>query len=262
MMTYIFIQHSVQIYEQVMSVIRHLYCISAVRVVGLICDGASEHSKFFRMVLDGVSTQDRTRPIFLHHPCDKNTKIFAIPDIPHITKKGRGSLFRSGDNSWSTRRMLYGKEGDTIHDGDLMTWDPIVWIHENRNKKNEAGQERCKCYYIYYRTVFILFFYYIFMFVHIVFRRCRKMTDSVVYPTSLELLRVKLAAAIFSPAVRDLINVYKDDISRALHIADLDPLNTYLNHFWELLQLNNSVRVCSSSSTCLSLICVYVCMCS
>ena len=75
------------------------------------------------------------------------------------------------------------------------------------------------------------------------FRRCRKLTDPVVYPTNLELLRVKLAAAIFSPDVRDLIEIYKDDISRALHIADLDPLKMYLNHFWELLQLNNSVSV-------------------
>lgn len=224
-----------------MNVIRHLYCISAVRVVGVICDGASEHSKFFRMILDGVSTEDPTRPVFFPHPCDRSTKIFAISDAPHITKKGRGSLYRSGERPWSTRRMLWGKPGDTIHDGDLLTWDPFVFVHEERNKKNEAGQQRCECFDITFSHVS---YFIIMLFVNVVFRRCRKMTDSVVYPTSLELLRVKLAAVIFSPAVRDLIDVYKDDISRALHIADLDPLKTYLNHFWELLQLNNSVRAC------------------
>ena len=129
-----------------MNVIRHLYCISALRVVGLICDGASEHSKFFRTILDGVSTEDASRTISFEHPCDSSTIIFAISDVPHITKKGRGSLFRSGTNSWSTRRMLWGKTGDTVHDGDLMTWDPFVWVHEERNKKNAAGQQRCKCF--------------------------------------------------------------------------------------------------------------------
>ena len=58
------------------------------------------------------------------------------------------------------------------------------------------------------------------------FRRCRKLTDPAVYPAPLELLRVNLAAAIFSPDVRDLIDVYKDDICRALRISDLDPLHT------------------------------------
>ena len=144
--SYIFCSPSTQIYEQVMNVIRHLYCISALRVVGLICDGASEHSKFFRTILDGVSTEDASRTISFEHPCDSSTIIFAISDVPHITKKGRGSLFRSGTNSWSTRRMLWGKTGDTVHDGDLMTWDPFVWVHEERNKKNAAGQQRCKCF--------------------------------------------------------------------------------------------------------------------
>ena len=73
------------------------------------------------------------------------------------------------------------------------------------------------------------------------FRAVRKLKDNVAYPTSLELLRVSLAATVFSPEVRGLMEQYKDDISAALGIGDLDPLFTYLKHFWELLQINNSV---------------------
>ena len=138
---------SMQIYNQVMDVIRRLYITSALRVIGLICDGASEHTKFFRNVIDGASTVDPARKVFMSHPCDKTSKIFANSDVPHITKKGRGSLLRSGQNHWSTRRMLHGQMGDTIiHDGDLITWDPLTWTHENRNKTNAAGQQRCKLY--------------------------------------------------------------------------------------------------------------------
>lgn len=137
---------STQIYNQVMDVIRRLYTTSALRVIGIICDGASEHTKFFRNVLNGSSTVDPDRKVYMLHPCDRTTKIFAHSDVPHITKKGRGSLLRSGQNQWSTRRMLHGQVGDTIHDGDLITWDPLTWTHENRNKKNAAGQQRCKLY--------------------------------------------------------------------------------------------------------------------
>ena len=79
-----------------------------------------------------------------------------------------------------------------------------------------------------------------------VFRRIRELCDRAMYPTSLELLRVNLAATIFRPAVRDLLKEFKDDVSAVFGITDLDPLETYLSHFWELLQLNNSVRACNS----------------
>ena len=74
-----------------------------------------------------------------------------------------------------------------------------------------------------------------------VFRRVMKLCDRAMYPTSLELLRVNLAAVVFSPDVRDLLDQYNDDVSNALGIADLSPLQAYLSHFYELLQLNNSV---------------------
>lgn len=67
------------------------------------------------------------------------------------------------------------------------------------------------------------------------------MTDQAMYPNNMELLRVNLAAVIFSPDVRDLLDQYKDDVSAALGISDLSPLQMYLSHFWELLQLTNSV---------------------
>ena len=125
-----------------MEVVERLYHVAAIKIVGLICDGASEHSKFFRIVLNGAASTDPARSVYMNHPCDHTTKIFAPSDVPHICKKGRGSLLRSGQNSWSTRRMLFGKNNDTIHEGHLMTWDPLSWTHEERNKKNAAGQLR------------------------------------------------------------------------------------------------------------------------
>ena len=142
--------NSVQIYKQVMSVVDRLYNISAVRIVGLICDGASEHTKFFRIVLDGAASKSPNRSVYMGHPCDQTTKVFSISDVPHLIKKGRGSLLRSGDHSWSTRRMLYGKTGDTIHDGSQVTWSPLIYLHEERNKKNSRGQNRRKYLGLYF----------------------------------------------------------------------------------------------------------------
>ena len=74
-----------------------------------------------------------------------------------------------------------------------------------------------------------------------VLKLVQKLCDNNIYPTSLELLRVHLAATIFSEDVQDLLEQYKDDVSAALNIRDLDPLAVFLQMFWELLQLNNSV---------------------
>ena len=71
----------------------------------------------------------------------------------------------------------------------------------------------------------------------------QKLRDNNIYPTSLELLRVNLAATVFSPEVHDLLRQFKDDVERALGLRNTDPLAIYMNHFWELLQLNNSVSV-------------------
>ena len=115
-----------------MNVMYHVYHISAVRIVGLICGGASEHTKFFRIVLDGAASKSPTRSVYMGHPCDSKTKVFSISDVPHLIKKARGSLLRSGENGWCTRRMLHGTTGQSIHEGSILTWDPLVWIHENR----------------------------------------------------------------------------------------------------------------------------------
>ena len=64
----------------------------------MICDGASEHTKFFRIVLDGVASKSPTLNVYMGHPCDESVKIFSISDVPHLIKKGRGSLYRSGIN--------------------------------------------------------------------------------------------------------------------------------------------------------------------
>lgn len=74
----------------------------------------------------------------------------------------------------------------------------------------------------------------------VVLQVIQKLRDNNIYPTSLELLRVNLAATVFSPEVQDLLQQFKDDVKHALGLKNTDPLSTYMNHFWELLQLNNS----------------------
>ena len=59
-----------------------------------------------------------------------------------------------------------------------------------------------------------------------VLRLIRKLCDAAIYPTSLELLRVHLAATVFSEDVQDLLDHYKEDVKAALNIRDLDPLGT------------------------------------
>lgn len=76
---------------------------------------------------------------------------------------------------------------------------------------------------------------------YVVLQVIQKLRDNNIYPTSLELLRVNLAATVFSPEVQDILQQFKDDVKHALGLKNTDPLSTYMNHFWELLQLNNSV---------------------
>ena len=62
----------------------------------MICDGASEHTKFFRIVLDGAASKSPTLNVYMGHPCNESVKVFSLSDVPHLIKKGRGSLYRSG----------------------------------------------------------------------------------------------------------------------------------------------------------------------
>lgn len=43
--------------------------------------------------------------------------------------------------------MIHGTDGDTVHDGSLVTWKPLTWVHENRNKRNEFGEQRRECHF-------------------------------------------------------------------------------------------------------------------
>lgn len=80
--------NSTQIYTQVMDVVENLYTYSAIRIVGLICDGASEHTKIFRIVLNGSASESPNRSVYMMgHPCDTKTEVFAISDVPHLIKR-------------------------------------------------------------------------------------------------------------------------------------------------------------------------------
>ena len=59
-------------------------------VVGLVCDGASEHSKFFNMMLEEISVHDPSILVRVG-----NT--WVISDPPHLVKKFRNNWLSSGD---------------------------------------------------------------------------------------------------------------------------------------------------------------------
>ena len=56
--------------------------------------------------------------------------------------------------------MLYGKTGDTVHDGSRMTWAPLIYLHEELNKKNSNGQRRRKCFCLIDSLMFDIFLFH------------------------------------------------------------------------------------------------------
>ena len=53
--------------------------------------------------------------------------------------------------------MLYGQNTDTVHDGSLMTWDPLVWIHEERNNKKKTVEDNSE---VSYYCLYCVFYFY------------------------------------------------------------------------------------------------------
>ena len=90
-------------------------------------------------------------------------------------------------------------------------------------------------------TYMFIHTYCVYIHLYSVLKLIPKLRDRNMYPTNLELLRVNLAATVFSTEVQDVVKQYTDDVCEAINLKNTDPLLTYMSHFWELLQLNNSV---------------------
>ena len=71
------------------------------RVVSIVCDGASEHAKFFNQILEKISIHD---PDILVRIDDT----WIVSDPPHLVKKFRNNWLSSGEQNRHTRRLLIG----------------------------------------------------------------------------------------------------------------------------------------------------------
>ena len=83
-------------------------------VVSLVCDGASEHFKFFNMVLDQVAREDPSILVRLNN-------MWVVSDPPHLMKKFRNNWFSSGEYDRHTKRLMI--------DGKHIGWSFIDATH-------------------------------------------------------------------------------------------------------------------------------------
>ena len=84
------------------------------RVVAIVCDGASEHSKFFNRILEEISTHDPSILVRIG-----NT--WVVSDPPHLIKKFRNNWLSSGELDRHTRRLLI--------DGHHIGWSVVPAAH-------------------------------------------------------------------------------------------------------------------------------------
>ena len=84
------------------------------RVVSIVCDGASEHAKFFNSVLEEMSVHDPSLLVRIG-----NT--WVVSDPPHLIKKFRNNWLSSGEQDRHTRRLSI--------DGHHIGWSVIPATH-------------------------------------------------------------------------------------------------------------------------------------
>ena len=84
------------------------------RVVSIVCDGASEHSKFFNNILEEISIHDPSILVRID-----NT--WVVSDPPHLIKKFRNNWLSSGEQDRHTRRLLI--------DGHHIGWSVVPAAH-------------------------------------------------------------------------------------------------------------------------------------
>ena len=171
-------------------------------VVSYICDGASEHAKLFEGILKDTASTDPSLRI-------SRDGSFAISDPPHLIKKFRNNFISSGQHEFHTKN-LRTPDGHHIH------WSVIDAVYDMVTK-NDSGQNR-------FLTLI------------------RKLTVDVVRPTSIQKLRVSLAAIVFSKDVRDFVRRHVDQIATksGLRPCDVRATLEFMNNVDELFQIMNS----------------------
>lgn len=84
-------------------------------VVALVCDGASEHAKFFNLVLEDFADEDPTLLV-------RRGGAWAVSDAPHLMKKFRNNWMSSGLKAKHTRLL-------SLEDNFIM-WDIMAAVYK------------------------------------------------------------------------------------------------------------------------------------
>ena len=85
-------------------------------VIAMVCDGASEHSRFLKLILDKMAAADPTISVRL------GEGLWIVSDPPHLIKKFRNNWMKSGQSEFHTRNMR--------HDGKHIHWKILEATHE------------------------------------------------------------------------------------------------------------------------------------
>ena len=202
--------NSADIRRQVSEVMTGLDNIG-VRVVCVVCDGASEHHKYFKMILDETSEFDNTIKV-------RQGLVWAVSDAPHLIKKFRNNWLASGFRSRHTR--LLTKNG--FHIG----WSIMDAIY---TVSTTLSNGRARHLTILPKLIF-----------------------DVVSPTSIQRLRVSLAAIPFSKDVRNFVISNLDRLINESRLREGDIMLTfeYMSVVDELFQIMNSRYPITWTDTC------------
>ena len=73
---------------------------TGLNVVSWVCDGASEHAKMFKLILNGVGDTDPDLKV-------RRDGIWVVSDTPHLGKKFRNNFKSSGQREFNTKMLRY-----------------------------------------------------------------------------------------------------------------------------------------------------------
>ena len=171
------------------------------RVVCCVCDGASEHHKFFNTVLDVLSVHDPTITV-------RFDDMWVVSDPPHLIKKFRNNWLSSGELFKHTKRLMI--------DGHHIGWTFMNATYTASTTLPDGSK----------RPLQIL----------------PKLKYDVIDPSSIQRLRVSLAAIPFSKKVQDFVRHNIPRVAELARVRETDIKATLLfsENVNELFQMMNS----------------------
>ena len=171
------------------------------KVICCVCDGASEHSKFFNSILEVVSEHDPTIVVQLDD-------MWVVSDPPHLIKKFRNNWLSSGEDPRHTKRLMIN--------GHHIGWSYMVATYTSSTTLPDGST----------RPLHIL----------------PKVNYNVIEPSSLQRLRVSLAAIPFSKTVQDYVRLNIPSVAEIARVNESDVIATlqFSENVNELFQIMNS----------------------